>query len=137
MISRTLICLSIMLVAAPASPQQPDTPVVVQGQPGTIVIYRLGSVLGAAVACPVRWKGEDVTELGRSRFTEWQVEPGRYILENRNASLEVSVVAGETRYVRCQIKSGFLAGRADLQIVDGSEFLDKRGSLQLTEIQPE
>lgn len=88
----------------------------------TIIFYRKGSVVGAAIACPIRYQGDELVELGRSKAFEWKVAPGRYILENKTSSIEVSVEPGETRYVRCQIKPGFLSGRADLQIVDGTEY---------------
>lgn len=97
---------------------------------GTIIFYRRGAVIGAAIACPIRHQGNEVVELGRSRVFEWKVTPGRYVLENKNASVEVTVEAGETRYVRCQIKSGFLSGRADLQTVDGTEYNEVKGDLQ-------
>ena len=37
---------------------------------------------------------------------------------------------GETRYVRCQIKTGFLTGRADLQIVDEESFAAHRADYE-------
>ena len=55
---------------------------------------------------------------------------GRYILVNGTASVEVSVEAGEKRYVRCQIKTGFLTGRADLQIVDEETFIAHRADYE-------
>lgn len=100
---------------------------------GTIIIYRRGSLVGSAVACPIRYKGAELVELvelGRSKAFEWKVQPGRYILENKSSSIEVSVEAGETRYVRCQMKSGFLTSRADLQIVDGTEYADKKDGFE-------
>ena len=89
---------------------------------GTIVIYRPSSIMGMGVACPVRYKGKEIVELGRGKFTEWEVPSGRYILTNKTASVEVSVDPGETRYVRCQVKAGFMSGRADFQIVDQESF---------------
>lgn len=80
--------------------------------------------MGAGIACPIRYKGKEIVELGRGKYAEWQVPPGQYILNNKTASVEVSVDAGETRYVRCMIKPGFLTGRADLQIVDQESFGD-------------
>lgn len=97
---------------------------------GKIVFYRGGAITGAAVACPIRYKGEQLVELGRGKAFTWDVEPGRYILENKTSSVEVSVEPGETRYVRCQIKTGFLSGRADLQIVDGTEYAEKKDQLE-------
>lgn len=91
---------------------------------GKIIMFRPGSIMGAGIACPIRYKGQEIVELGRGKFAEWQVAPGRYILNNKTASVEVSVDPGETRYVRCMIKAGFLTGRADLQIVDEESFGD-------------
>lgn len=90
--------------------------------PGSIIMYRGSSVMGAAIGCPIRYKGREIVELGRGKYAEWAVPAGRYILVNGTASVEVSVLPGETRYVRCQIKAGFLTGRADLQIVDEESF---------------
>lgn len=128
-----LLLLPALLVSAPALPQQVDQPEA-EDAPGKIVVYRRGSVAGAAVACPVRMGGHELVELGRSRFAEIEVQPGRHIIENKNASVEVSVLAGETRYVRCQIKSGLLSGRADFQIVDGTEFEEVKTDLRLAEL---
>lgn len=97
---------------------------------GTIIIYRRGSIGGLANACPVRYLGEEIVELGRGKVFEWRVKPGRYILENKTSSVEVSVDPSETRYVRCQIKSGILILRADLQIVDGTEYAEVKDKLE-------
>lgn len=105
--------------------------------PGTIVIYRGGSVMGAAVGCPVRYQGKEIVELGRGKYAEWAVAPGRYILTNKTASVEVSVSPGETRYVRCQIKAGFMSGRADLQIVDEESFAAAKDHLERKEVPPQ
>ena len=123
---------------ATATPQVPPIPV----QPaapiqspaasigGKIVMYRGSSVFGAGVACPIRYKSQEIVELGRGKFAEWTVVPGRYILNNHTSSVEVSVDAGETRYVRCMIKMGVLAGRADLQIVDEESFNEHRNEYE-------
>ena len=116
----------ILLLASaltPASGDQPQATLGASEQPdGKIIFYRRGSLNGAALACPIRYQGNELIELGRSKSFEWPVTAGRYILENKTSSVEVSVMPGETRYVRCQIKTGFLTGRAELQIVDGTEY---------------
>lgn len=101
---------------------------------GMIVIYRGGSIIGAAGGCPVRHKGIEVVELGRGKFAEWSVPPGRYILTNNRSSIEVNVAPGETRYVRCQIKSGFMSGGAYLQIVDRENFDAAKPGLERKDI---
>lgn len=89
---------------------------------GTIVIFRPSSIVGYAVACPVRWHEREVVELGRGKYAEWKVPPGQYILTNKTSNVQVNVAAGETQYVRCTIKPGILSGRADLQMVDRETF---------------
>ena len=105
-------------------------------QVGTIIFYRGSNVVGAALACPIRYKGREVVELGRGKYAAWQVPAGRYILTNKTASVEVSVDLGEIRYVRCMIKTGFLTGRADLQIVDEESFAANRDSYEEKAIAP-
>ena len=104
--------------------------------PGTIVMYRGSSIVGAALGCPIRFKGHEIVELGRGKYAEWQVPAGRYILTNKTASVEVSVDPGEVRYVRCMIKTGMLTGRADLQIVDEESFAGKRENYEKKEVAP-
>lgn len=125
MLKRLLIGIALMSTSAAA--------VATEGSPsdgGKIVIYRDRAVMGAAVGCPVRYRQRELVELGRGRFAEWDVAPGRYILTNKTASVEVTVAAGETRYVRCQIKTGFMSGRADLQIVDAEAFEPTRADFE-------
>jgi hypothetical protein len=114
-----------LLLAAPA---------VAQDAPGKIVIYRPSTVVGLATACPVRYKGREVVELGRSKFTEWTVPAGSYILTNKTSSVEVNVHPGETRYVRCNMKLGLLTYRADLQIVDAESFTEHSAEFERKEV---
>jgi hypothetical protein len=92
--------------------------------------------MGAGVACPIRYKGQEVVELARGKFAEWSVPPGRYILTNHTSSVEIAVDPGEVRYVRCEIKVGFLAGRADLQIVDEESFNEHRNEYEQKTVTP-
>src|SRR5688572_6830901 len=66
---------------------------------GSIIMFRGSGVWGAALGCPLRYKGREIVELGRGKYAKWAVPAGRYILVNGTASVEVSVMAGETRYV--------------------------------------
>lgn len=115
-------------VPQPSSEMSATAPSVLQ--PGKIIMYRGSSVFGAGVACPIRYKGQEVVELARGKFAEWSVAAGRYILTNHTSSVEVAVNPGETRYVRCMIKMGVLAGRADLQIVDQESFNEHRNEFE-------
>lgn len=128
---RKLLFLAAALTAAPVIAQDgPAIEPVVTAKPGAIVMYRSSSIMGAGIACPIRYKGAEVTELGRGKFTRWEVPAGRYILTNKTASVEISVEPGETRYVRCQIKAGFLTGRADLQVVDQESFTENQADYE-------
>ena len=89
---------------------------------GKIIMYRGSSIMGAGLACPVRYQGKEIVELARGKYAEWTVSAGHYVLTNKTSSVDVSVNPGETRYVRCMIKPGFLVGRADLQIADEASF---------------
>lgn len=102
--------------------------------PGKIVMYRASSVMGFAIACPIRFKGKELVELGRGKFAEWSVPPGRYMLTNKTSSVEVSVNAGETRYVRCSLKQGIINSRADLQLADQEAFAEHENEYTRTEI---
>lgn len=91
-------------------------------QTGKIVLYRQGAMVGFALGCPIRYKEREVVELGRNKYTELNVKPGRYVLTNKTSSVQLEVAAGETHYVRCTIKMGMLTGRADLQYADKESF---------------
>ncbi len=103
---------------------------------GKIVMYRGSSIMGAGLACPIRYKGQDLVELARGKYAEWSVPAGRYILTNHTSSVEVAVDPGETRYVRCMIKTGMLTGRADLQIVDEESFNEHGSEYEQKQVAP-
>lgn len=89
---------------------------------GKIVLYRQGAMVGLALGCPIRYKEREIVELGRNKYAELNVKPGRYILTNKTSSVMIDLRAGETQYVRCTIKMGFMTGRADLQYADKESF---------------
>jgi hypothetical protein len=121
---------AVLPVQAEPAVAVPQTTTEAKPHLGKIIMYRGSSVFGAGVGCPIRYKGQEVVELGRGKFAEWSVEPGRYILNNHTSSIEVAVDPGETRYVRCMIKMGALTGRADLQIVDEESFNEHRNEYE-------
>lgn len=104
-------------------------------QMAKIVMYRGSSVMGAALGCPIRYKEKEVVELGRGKYAEWVVPAGHYILTNKTASVDVHVDAGDTAYIRCQIKPGMLTGRADLQIVDKESFAEHQADYAKKEVE--
>ncbi len=121
--------------SASSTPVAPETPVAPQSAPvppttGKIILYRQSSIMGLGVACPIRYKGQEIVELGRGKFAEWNVPAGVYVVNNKTASVQVSVEAGKSSFVRCMIKPGFLSGRADLQIVDEESFNQHRNGFE-------
>lgn len=125
-----LLMAALVLLAAQADAQDSE-----KGEDsGTIVMYRQGSIMGAALGCPIRYKGEELVELGRNKFAEWEVPPGSYILSNKTSSIEVNVFSGQTKFIRCVIKAGMLSGRADLQIVDEETFRENSDDFERKEI---
>ena len=107
---------------APATTPAPAVSDATAVSQAKIVMYRPSSIMGMGIACPIRYEGRELVELARGKYAEWPVSAGRYVLTNKTSSVEVSVNPGETRYVRCIIKPGFLSGRADLQIADEASF---------------
>lgn len=101
---------------------------------GKIIMYRPSAIMGMGLACPIRYKGQEIVELGRGKFAEWTVPAGSYILANKTASVEVNVLPGTTKYVRCQIKPGFMTGRADLQIVDQESFAEHQADYEQKQV---
>ncbi len=110
------------VAATPPAASTPAALAPVSAPTGKIIIFRPSSIMGYALACPIRWHEREIVELGRGKYAEWQVPAGQYILTNKTSSAQVIVAAGETQYVRCQIKPGFMTGRADLQLVDRETF---------------
>lgn len=103
---------------------------------GTIVLYRGATLVGAVIACPIRYQGREIVELGRGKYAEWTVKPGRYLLTNKTTTIEVSVEPGETRYVRCAITPGVLVNRTTFQMSDKATFEEEAAKLSSKNIDP-
>lgn len=101
---------------------------------GKIIMYRQGAIMGMGLGCPIRYKGVELVELGRNKYAEWPVPAGSYILANKTSSVDVNVMPGQTKYVRCVIKPGMLTGRADLQIVDAETYGEHSADYERKEI---
>jgi hypothetical protein len=116
------------VVLATAAAAQPATDRAAS-QVGRIVLYREPTIAGLASACPIRYKGRQIVELGRGKYAEWVVPSGRYLLTNKTSTVEVSVAPGETRYVRCKMKVSVLTHGAHLQLVDEESFAARKAEL--------
>ena len=91
--------------------------------PATIVFFRPKSIMGAAVACPIRLNGRQVVELGRGKYARFSAKPGRYVFNNNTAGVEVNAQSGQSYFIRCSVKPGFASGRSDLQFSDETAFV--------------
>lgn len=128
--------------SAPIFAQEANLPVMPEPVPaesvapamGKIIMFRPSAIMGMGLACPIRYKGQEIVELGRGKFAEWEVPAGSYILANKTASVEVNIMPGQTKHVRCQIKPGFMTGRADLQIVDQETYAQHQADYEQKQI---
>ena len=123
-----------LLIAQPVELSMPVVPAATPSERAKIVMYRGGGMMGLALGCPIRFHEREIVELGRGKFAAWEVPPGSYILTNKTSSVEVNVSAGQTKYVRCMIKTGFMTGRADLQIVDAESFAKNASDFERKDI---
>ncbi|MES2904632.1 MAG: DUF2846 domain-containing protein [Pseudomonadota bacterium] len=106
-----MMLLAMALVASPVPPGD-----------ATIVFFRPKSLMGAALACPVRLKGRQIVDLGRGTFARVTARPGRYSFASKNPLPPIDAKPGGTYYVRCSIKLGIVGGRASLQASDRAVF---------------
>lgn len=98
---------------------------------GQIIFYRTGGLSGAALGCAVFDSGEEekLSSLGAGRYFVLHSEPGARdfsvkSLETKDA-ITLEVEEGETQFVRCKIKAGFLSGRANISPSSEKEFRRK------------
>ncbi|WP_293920643.1 hypothetical protein [Sphingobium sp. UBA5915] len=128
---------SFVAFSTPALAQDANTQAMPAATPqamGKIIMYRQGALMGMGLGCPFRYKGKEIVELGRNKYAEWPVPAGSYILTNKTSSVDVNVNPGQTKYVRCVIKTGMLTGRADLQIVDAETYNEHSADYERKEI---
>ena len=81
-------------------------------------MFRPSAITGAGFACPIRFRGHELVELGRGKWAEWPVKPGRYLLANKDHSVEINVASGEKRYVKCSMQVKTWTFSAHLELTD-------------------
>lgn len=106
---------------------------------GQIVFYR-SSAMGFAVGCTVNQGTSDnktkITSVGSGRYAIVVAEPGKqdyWAKSEKKDALTVLVEEGETQYVECRIKMGFMVGRPDLSPSSAEEFVEKGAKLKLVD----
>jgi hypothetical protein len=97
---------------------------------GQVIFYRSGGG-GEFLGCAVFDVGatENLSSLGAGRYFVLVSDPGPRSftvksLETKDA-LAIEIEPDETKFVRCQIKMGIIAGRADIAPSSESEFRKK------------
>lgn len=106
---------------------------------GQVVFYRTGGISGAALGCAVFDVGKEdkLSSLGAGKYFVLASDPGPRSftvksLETKDA-LTLEIEEGETQFVRCKIKTGFMSGRADIGPSTETEFRTKHKNPKLVD----
>lgn len=100
---------------------------------GQIVFFRPGG-MGFALGCSVNENGQKISSLGAGRYFVLRTTPGRHeytVKSEAKDTLALEVEEGETKFAKCKIKMGIVAGRPDLAPADEAEF--RRGKFKLVD----
>ena len=106
---------------------------------GQVLFYRTGGLSGAALGCAVFDVGaqDKLSSLGAGKYFILVSDPGprsftAKSLETKDA-ITLEIEEGETQFVRCKIKAGFMSGRADIAPSTESEFRAKHNDPKLVD----
>lgn len=106
---------------------------------GQIVFYR-SSAMGFAVGCTVNQGGKDdkvkITSIGSGKYVIVTADPGKqdyWTKSEAKDAITLLIEEGETQYVECRIKMGFMVGRPDLSPSSPEEFVEKGSKLKLVD----
>lgn len=131
-----------MVASAPAALAQAEGEFKIPTPPegkGQVIFYRTGGISGAALGCAVFDVGAEdkLSSLGAGKYFVLVSDPGpRSVtvksLETKDA-MTLEIEEGETQFVRCKIKSGFMSGRADIAPSNESEFRSKYKTAKLVD----
>ena len=100
---------------------------------GQIVFFRPGG-MGFAMGCSVNENGEKISSLGAGKYFVLRTTPGRHeftVKSEAKDKLALEVEEGETKFAKCKIKMGIMAGRPDLAPSDEAEF--RKGNFKLVD----
>ncbi len=129
--------------AAKPAPHTPEgSPHFIPAPPegkGQIVFYR-STRMGFAVGCTVNQGTKDdktkITSVGAGKYAIVVAEPGKqdyWAKSEKKDGITLLVEEGETQYVECRIKMGFMVGRPDLSPSSAEEFVEKGEKLKLVD----
>lgn len=127
---------------AAVAEEKEDAALVIPAPPegkGQVLFYRTGGLSGAALGCAVFDVGAEdkLSSLGSGKYFILVSEPGPRSftvksLETKDA-LTLEIEEGETQFVRCKIKTGFMSGRADIGPSTETEFRAKHKNPKLVD----
>ena len=106
---------------------------------GQILFYRTNGIQGAALGCGIfdAEGTEKLSSLGRGTYFILASEPGERSFKAKSIEskdiLTLEVEEGETQFVRCKIKMGFLSGRPNISPSSEKEFRKKYKSPKLVD----
>jgi hypothetical protein len=101
---------------------------------GRIYVYR-PSILGAAFRPDILLNGTVIGEMVSRGFFFVDRVPGSYIVSAKTeteASLQITLRANQTQYVKASMTFGVFQPRPDLELVDGTNALDELKDLAYT-----
>ncbi len=125
------------LSASPAfAAEGTSAPAAIPGPPagqGQVIFWRPGTMVGGVMGCGVNMGTERISALGAGKYFVVNLAPGTHEFNARSEArdaLTLEVEDGETYYVRCTIRMGFMVGRPNLSPSDVAAFNEKRGDLE-------
>ncbi|XUU59759.1 hypothetical protein ACRAQ6_09265 [Erythrobacter sp. HA6-11] len=106
---------------------------------GQIVFYRstrMGFAMGCTINQGTKKDKTKISSLGAGKYVIVAAEPGKqdyWVKNEKKDAITLLVEEGETQFVECRIKMGFMSGRPDLSPSDAAEFVEKGESLKLVD----
>ena len=89
---------------------------------GSVILYRRGRAVGAALATQIKINGTDAGGTGPGTFFRWDLTPGSYAFSassnESSATVRVDVEAGRVYFIEQMERLGLQSGRVQLQTRD-------------------
>ena len=121
----TILSVALAALALPVAVGAAVAPAVEEGK-GLVVLYRMSKAKGAAIRFNFRSSSGFSGNLSNGSWLFEQVEPGQYTYWVSSPSFDgqdsitVNVSAGQTYYLKGEIKWGWPAGRTKFELVSES-----------------
>lgn len=111
---------------SPAPAPKPVTPAAVPTSApveATVCFYRSSSLVGAAIHPSLFIDDANIGSLGRGQKFTYTVSPGKHRIRStaKDSGIDLDAKAGETYYVRLNLKMGFLKGRGTVTLMNSQQ----------------